>query len=189
MAYRTQSDGDGIGNDPLDGLNSATHTKSTEYNLNEKLAIIIVDYFNRQKIIEKKISDSNKKLIKAERKIARLEKTISESQNQQKENLKLINEANRDIRGIRDKTLEPLAVFVGFFTFASISFSTLANKIDSKEWISIILIAAGMMLIFPSLVLAASSVGGDNKRRYSYTKWVIIVGVLLVITGCVAHFI
>lgn len=98
-------------------------------------------------------------------------------------------ELTSDIKNTRDKTLEPLAVFVGLFTFVSVGFNIFANVKDQSVWISLLLIIAGIVVIFSSLVIHAGSLATKENNRRLWTGSLIVVGFLIMTVGTVIHLI
>lgn len=140
----------------------------------------IASYGSQLASLKTQIEESSKNIEALERKIAKLNK-------QNKQSMNKIKAANDDIKNIRDKTIEPLAVFVGLFTFASLTFGTLTHDIGPNDWISLVVIASGMMLVFPCLVLLASDISSDKKSRMIFIVILLTLGVLLVVFGIIMH--
>ncbi|HRF28756.1 MAG TPA: hypothetical protein PL051_03910 [Candidatus Saccharibacteria bacterium] len=94
-----------------------------------------------------------------------------------------IESAKSEVRQARNKILEPLAVFVGLFTFASIAFQTFAQIREYILWMPILVIVLGAMIIFAGLVIHASSIDADVSKRRTYTGLLIATGLILIIAG------
>jgi uncharacterized membrane protein len=126
---------------------------------------------------------------------------INRQQQQIQEYQKLIQDSNTavdglqdrievltsDIKNTRDKTLEPLAVFVGLFTFVSVGFNIFANVKDSSLWISLLLIIAGVVIVFASLVIHAGSLATKENNRRVWTGALIVIGLTIVMSGIAVH--
>lgn len=173
MAYQSQNNG----NNDQDYRNN-----SSDDLLAEALIGGIASYGSQLASLKTQIEESSKNIEELEQKIAKLNK-------QNKRSVDRIKAANEDIKNIRDKTIEPLAVFVGLFTFASLTFGTLTHDIEPKEWVSLMLITSGMMLLFPCLVLLASDISSDRKPRLILTIVLLSLGGALVAMGIVVHFV
>ena len=93
---------------------------------------------------------------------------------------KKIAPLDREIKQVRNKVLEPLAVFVGLFTFASIAFQIFAQVREYILWLPILLVIIGAITVFAGLVIHASSIEGDVGTRRIYTAFIIISGVVLI---------
>lgn len=130
----------------------------------------------------KAIKELTDRLESSDNKIAELNKKIAGMEQIETRAARNLDSIQRDIKNVRNKTLEPLAVFVGLFTFASISFSSLPN-IDTSLWIVILLIVAGMMVIFSGLVIHAGSLESDDKHRRYWTAGLIGVGLIILLSG------
>lgn len=98
-----------------------------------------------------------------------------------------IQSMQSDIKNTRDKTLEPLAVFVGLFTFVSVGFNIFANIKEQTLWISLLLIIAGMVVIFSSLVIHAGSLATKEGGRRTWTAWLIGIGLFILTLGVIIH--
>lgn len=98
-----------------------------------------------------------------------------------------IQSMQSDIKNTRDKTLEPLAVFVGLFTFVSVGFNIFANIKEQTLWISLLLIIAGMVVIFSSLIIHAGSLATKENNRRTWTALLIALGLFILTLGVVIH--
>ena len=98
-----------------------------------------------------------------------------------------LDDANDNIRNVQNKTLEPLAVFVGMFTFVSVGFNIFANIKDRSLWISLLLILAGIIIIFSSLVIHAGSLDYKAGKRRIWTAVLIAVGMAIAATGVIMY--
>jgi hypothetical protein len=135
----------------------------------------------------KAISDLKDQLESSAKKIDELEKKIQHMEQIERRAAQSLNSMQRDMKNVRNKTLEPLAVFVGLFTFASVSFGTLSNM-DASLWIIVLLIIAGMMVIFAGLVIHAGSLESDDRCRRYWTAGLIGVGLIILLVGVFFHF-
>lgn len=130
---------------------------------------------------EQIISDYKTQLQNSNEEISKLKKDIEKTIKRD------IEEMKSDIKNTRDKTLEPLAVFVGLFTFVSVGFNIFANVKDTTLWISLLLIIAGIVIIFSSLVIHAGSLATKENNRRKWTAALVAVGLLITVAGTVIH--
>lgn len=144
---------------------------------------------------EKKIDKYKELLEKSDDKIKYHEKSLNDSNKQIKAHQVVLKDLidkskvmESDIKNTRDKTLEPLAVFVGLFTFVSVGFNIFANVKDVSLWISLLLIIAGIVVIFASLVIHAGSLATKENNRRKWTAALICVGLMIVSVGVMIHF-
>lgn len=91
----------------------------------------------------------------------------------------LENDLNKKVLEARNKIIEPLAIFVGLFTFISIGFQVFTQVKEYILWMPILTAVLGGLIIFAGLVIHASSVSADAKERRKYTGVIIAVGVFL----------
>lgn len=93
------------------------------------------------------------------------------------------DDLSNNISQVRNKTLEPLAIFVGLFTFVSIGFQTFANVKDPILWPAILTIVLGGIVILAGLILHASSIARDARERRVYTGLIVLAGLFIGLTG------
>lgn len=97
---------------------------------------------------------------------------------------------NKKVRGVEDgldkkvlearnKIIEPLAIFVGLFTFVSIGFQVFTQVKEYILWMPILGAVLGGIIIFSGLVIHASSVNADAKERRKYTAGIVITGFII----------
>lgn len=128
------------------------------------------------------INNLREQLKSSDEKVSALEEKIKDIEKIEDKATQNLGAVQRDIKNVRNKTLEPLAVFVGLFTFVSVSFSALSN-IDPSLWTTILLLIAGMMVIFAGLVIHVGSLESDDKYRRYWTAGLIVVGLMILFSG------
>lgn len=90
-------------------------------------------------------------------------------------------EANLDKKVLegRNKIIEPLAIFVGLFTFISIGFQVFTQVKEYILWMPILGAVLGGIIIFSGLVVHASSVSADTEKRRIYTGFIVAIGFII----------
>ena len=145
------------------------------------------------------IIEQSKELTKAKQRISDLTNKINEfeysygqfaeEQNKLRSELRELSisleESKKNIRQVQNKTLEPLAVFVGMFTFVSVGFNIFSNISDQALWLSLLFILGGFIILFASLVIHAGSLDSSDKGRRRWTFGLIMVGLALTVGGAV----
>ena len=110
--------------------------------------------------------------------------SVKKEAQQRKEDLEEIKD---NIKNVQNKTLEPLAVFVGLFTFVSVGFNIFSNIKTTSLWVSLLLIILGALIIFSALVIHAGSLNSRDKSRRRWTASLIVIGILILIAGSIIH--
>lgn len=88
-----------------------------------------------------------------------------------------------DIKTVRNKTLEPLAIFVSFFTFISVGFGVFQNIKDPNMVVVLLFILAGASVIFSGLIVHTGSLVSDDNKRRNWTAWLLGIGVFMFAIG------
>lgn len=98
---------------------------------------------------------------------------------------KIKKDADKAIVEARNKIIEPLAIFVGLFTFASIGFQTFAQVKEYILWMPLLAIVLGGIIIFAGLIVYASALSDEIEKgkRNGYTLIIVGLGIFLVIFG------
>ena len=99
----------------------------------------------------------------------------------------LENDLNKKVLEARNKIIEPLAIFVGLFTFISIGFQVFTQVKEYILWMPILGAVLGGIIIFAGLVIHASSVSADAKERRKYTGVIIVLGAVIFIAAGVYY--
>lgn len=126
-------------------------------------------------------------LIETRKKLDEVEKQYKDVDDKLKKADKKLESLGNNISQVRNKTLEPLAIFVGLFTFVSIGFQTFANVKDPMLWPAILAIVLGGIVILAGLILHASSIAKDAAERRIYTGLIVLVGLIIGLTGVGAY--
>lgn len=95
----------------------------------------------------------------------------------------LENDLNKKVLEARNKIIEPLAIFVGLFTFTSIGFQVFTQVKEYILWMPILGAVLGGLIIFAGLVIHASSVNADTKERRKYTGIVMLLGTVILMSS------
>jgi hypothetical protein len=95
----------------------------------------------------------------------------------------LENDLNKKVLEARNKIIEPLAIFVGLFTFTSIGFQVFTQVKEYILWMPILGAVLGGLIIFAGLVVHASSVNADTKERRKYTGFIMGLGTLILLSS------
>lgn len=95
----------------------------------------------------------------------------------------LENDLNKKVLEARNKIIEPLAIFVGLFTFTSIGFQVFTQVKEYILWMPILGAVLGGLIIFAGLVIHASSVNADTKERRKYTGVITILGTVILMSS------
>ncbi len=91
----------------------------------------------------------------------------------------LENDLNKKVLEARNKIIEPLAIFVGLFTFISVGFQIFTQVKEYILWMPILAAVLGGIIIFAGLIIHASSVTADAKERRKYTGLIIGLGAII----------
>lgn len=98
------------------------------------------------------------------------------------------NSLDKKVLEARNKIIEPLAIFVGLFTFISVGFQIFTQVKEYILWMPILGAVLGGIIILSGLVIHASSVNADTKERRKYTVGVVITGfVIFCLAGVYYH--
>lgn len=163
-------------NDPILTLLSTSVNEITRISADNKK---LQQQIDRQ---QKQITEYSSALDSSAKEISKLDSTIKA--------IKRTTETlTSDIKNTRDKTLEPLAVFVGLFTFVSVGFNIFANVKDTSLWISLLLIIAGIVIIFSSLIIHTGSLATKENGRRFWTGLLILIGLIIVTLGTAIHLV
>ena len=94
-----------------------------------------------------------------------------------KEEVKLeIKTVKDEIKSVQIKSVEMLGVFVSLFTFVSLDFSVLKNSVSLGTSVSLILIAAGLLLSFLLIMHFILFQESDTKFfSKTFLLWIVIV--------------
>jgi hypothetical protein len=95
----------------------------------------------------------------------------------------LDTDLNKKVLEARNKIIEPLAIFVGLFTFTSIGFQVFTQVKEYILWMPILGAVLGGLIIFAGLVVHASSVNADTKERRKYTGIIMMLGTLVLLSS------
>ena len=134
-----------------------------------------------------RISRQEEALRSCRNKIENLERRANELDSKAKEAVEQADKLKTDVRNVRNKTLEPLAVFVGLFTFVSVGFNILSGVKDIAACYSLLMLLAGGLVIFAALVVHVGSLESDDKTRRYWTAGLLAVGVILGAIGAVMY--
>lgn len=115
-----------------------------------------------------------------EDKLKKLDEGLSDAKGAAVDTRDLVNTTRQEVYQVRNKVLEPLAVFVGLFTFASIGFQIFAQVREYILWMPILLAVIGAIIIFAGLIIHASSMAGDVRGRRWWTGIITLAGFIII---------
>jgi len=128
-----------------------------------------------------------KEIENLKKKLASTSKTIQKEVTDRTQEIDKLGDEAKDLKAnigqARNKTLEPLAVFVGLFTFVSISFQMFANVKDAFLWVPLAMIMLGGIGLFAGLVIVASGISSDSKSRIGYASFLLILSIIPIFLG------
>ncbi len=114
-------------------------------------------YERATKNLEKKL---NSRLIALEKKSEDIDKSINS----------LEGGVDKKVQEARNKIIEPLAIFVGLFTFISVGFQIFAQVREYILWLPILGTVLGGIIIFASLLIYAGSLSSEKgSKRHWHT--------------------
>jgi len=93
----------------------------------------------------------------------------------------LNGELDKKVLEARNKVIEPLAIFVGLFTFVSIGFQIFAQVKEYILWMPLLSLVLGGIIIFAGLIIHASSMNADATERRKYTFAIIGIGIAIIV--------
>lgn len=164
-----------------------THSNTNNTGAFEKRQSML---FQRLNAVDRTVEDLKATLEKqAEEELATVSADINKEINKLGEEVKnLENDLNKKVLEARNKIIEPLAIFVGLFTFTSIGFQVFTQVREYILWMPILGAVLGGLIIFAGLVIHASSVNADTKERRKYTGVITLLGTAILISSGVYYY-
>jgi len=141
--------------------------------------------FQRLNAVDRTVEDLKATLEKqAAEELATVSADINQEIKELGEEVKnLENDLNKKVLEARNKIIEPLAIFVGLFTFTSIGFQVFTQVREYILWMPILGAVLGGLIIFAGLVIHASSVNADTKERRKYTGVITLLGAVILMSS------
>lgn len=121
----------------------------------------------------------------ATQEVNRKVETLNTSLDKQGESLN--RDLDKKVLEARNKIIEPVAIFVGLFTFVSIGFQIFTQVKEYILWMPLLGAVLGGIIIFAGLIIHASSMNSDASERRKYTAAIIAIGVIIFVCAGVYY--